>query len=119
MTFDLLVHIGMAGILAVALTAAVWAIDLTQPNAVVPQETASPSPLAAQASAPVAATADPSPTTAASITHTVRAGDTLRELAGRFLGDEERWPEIRAANPDVVLDPDNLPIGIELRIPTP
>jgi len=49
--------------------------------------------------------------------HTIRDGDTLADLAGRFLGDLRRADEIFAANREVLDHPDILPIGTTLSIP--
>ena len=51
-------------------------------------------------------------------THTVVDGDTLPALAKRYLGSADRAGEIFAYNRDVLSDPDMLPIGAELRIPS-
>ena len=50
---------------------------------------------------------------------TVRRGDTLWDLAREHLGDPERWPEIFAANRDVIADADEIDIGWELTVPQP
>ncbi len=47
--------------------------------------------------------------------YTVRARDTLYEIAERFYGDGTLWPLIRQANPGI--DPNRLRIGTPLRIP--
>ena len=44
-------------------------------------------------------------------------GDTLWGLAGRYLGDPERWREIHQANLDLVDDPDQIDVGWRLRLP--
>jgi nucleoid-associated protein YgaU len=48
-------------------------------------------------------------------TLTVRAGDTLSEIASAVYGTSSRWREIQAANGGV--DPMRLPVGTKLRIP--
>ncbi|MCA9102890.1 MAG: LysM peptidoglycan-binding domain-containing protein [Planctomycetales bacterium] len=49
--------------------------------------------------------------------HTIRDGDSLFTLAERFLGDSGRYLEIYEANRDVLRNPEQLPIGKQLRIP--
>ncbi len=50
--------------------------------------------------------------------HRVVDGDTLDDLAKRFLGDAARAGEIFDANRHILSDPNALPIGIELTIPS-
>ncbi len=50
--------------------------------------------------------------------HRINDGDTLKRLAARFLGDADRWREIYLANRQHLADPTQLPIGLELVIPT-
>lgn len=49
--------------------------------------------------------------------HTIVDGDTLVDLAERYLGDADRYLEIYRANRDVLPSPEVLPIGAELEIP--
>lgn len=49
---------------------------------------------------------------------TVQAGQTLRDIAHRHLGDETRWPEIYRLNAHRIADPDLLQPGWKLRLPT-
>jgi len=55
------------------------------------------------------------PAASGSGTYVVRAGDTLSKIAARALGDDGRWREIVAANPN--LDPKRLLVGTSIRIP--
>jgi len=50
-------------------------------------------------------------------THTIVDGDTLSDLARRYLGAADRYLEIYQWNSDVLASPDVLPIGQILRIP--
>lgn len=51
-------------------------------------------------------------------THKIVDGDTLASLAERYLGSASRAGEIFQANRDVLMDPQLLPIGAELKIPS-
>jgi nucleoid-associated protein YgaU len=51
-------------------------------------------------------------------THRIIDGDTLPALAQRYLGSAARAGEIFEANRGVLLDPELLPIGVELKIPS-
>ncbi|MFH1268719.1 MAG: tail protein X [Planctomycetota bacterium] len=50
-------------------------------------------------------------------THKIVDGDTLRDLAERYLGDGNRYLEIFEANRDLLPSANVLPIGVELKIP--
>jgi nucleoid-associated protein YgaU len=56
--------------------------------------------------------------TAAPRIHRIVDGDTLGLLAQRYLGNTQRQNEIYEANRDRLKDPELLPIGVELRIPS-
>jgi hypothetical protein len=49
--------------------------------------------------------------------HVVQPGDTLRNIAARFLGDSRRWREIFQLNRDTIDDPNVIRPGMELQIP--
>lgn len=48
---------------------------------------------------------------------TVKDGDSLSAYAHRHYGNAKLWPEILAANADVVDDPNDIFSGQEIRIP--
>lgn len=66
---------------------------------------------------PPAAKNPPAPL-AAEVRHRVKDGDTLASLAERYLGNADRAPALFEANRDVLSDPDLLPIGAVLKIPS-
>ena len=55
---------------------------------------------------------------AAKRTHTIKDGDTLLKLAQRYLGDSQRWRELYEANRNRIADPQLLPIGVVVEIPS-
>jgi nucleoid-associated protein YgaU len=51
-------------------------------------------------------------------TYTVKAGDTLSDIAQAEMGDANRWPELYAANKEAVgTNPDMIHPGLKLEIP--
>ncbi|TMG51379.1 MAG: LysM peptidoglycan-binding domain-containing protein [Chloroflexi bacterium] len=51
-------------------------------------------------------------------TYTVKAGDTLSDIAQAEMGDANRWPELYAANKEAVgPNPDMIHPGLKLEIP--
>jgi nucleoid-associated protein YgaU len=70
--------------------------------------------VAATTPIPVPPTAKPAE---APRTHTVVMGDTLTRIALRYYGNANRWPEILAANRDVLRSERDLFAGRVLRIP--
>lgn len=57
------------------------------------------------------------PAGAATRTHVIQSGDTLSNLASRYLGNKARFREIYDANRRVLPSPDNLPEGVTIVIP--
>lgn len=55
------------------------------------------------------------PSAASPTTYTVKRGDTLSAIAGRLLGDPDRWREIASSNG--IRDPRKLKVGTRLKIP--
>lgn len=51
-------------------------------------------------------------------THTLKSGDTLRSLAYKYYKDKEKWTVIYKSNLDVITNPNNVPIGTVLNIPS-
>ena len=52
-------------------------------------------------------------------TVTLGAGDYLARYARRYLGRSEYWIYIYLANKEQIEDPDNIPLGTEIQIPSP
>ena len=50
--------------------------------------------------------------------HTIRDGETLESIALEYSGDEQLAAKILISNGDQISDPELLPIGAEIRIPT-
>lgn len=53
-----------------------------------------------------------------SSSYRVRSGDTLTGIAERVLHDGDRWLELYEANRFQLDDPDELPVGVRLQLPT-
>ena len=51
------------------------------------------------------------------LTHRIAPGETLSAIARRYYGTADRWPEIVAANRDVLPDQRSFTVGQMLRIP--
>lgn len=49
--------------------------------------------------------------------YTIEKGDTLGEIAQRFLGTVDRVDEIIELNKDVIDDPDHVPAGVTIKLP--
>ena len=50
-------------------------------------------------------------------THTVSKGETLCGISRQYFGDASRWKKILAANSNLLDEPENLRVGMKLRIP--
>src|SRR5579862_8495389 len=70
-----------------------------------------------QAPAAAAAAAGGAPSTPASRTYTVQAGDSLSKISKQFYGDANKYMKIFEANMDKLADPDKIKPGQELVIP--
>ena len=72
--------------------------------------------------APIDSVAPPADTTAQQeilTTVTLGNGDYLARYARRYLGRSEYWIYIYLANKEQIEDPDNVPLGTEIQIPSP
>lgn len=72
--------------------------------------------------APIDSVAPPADTTAQPeilTTVTLGNGDYLARYARRYLGRSEYWIYIYLANKEQIKDPDNIPLGTEIQIPSP
>ena len=56
------------------------------------------------------------PLQSVAITHQISDGDTLEDLAETHLGSRLRWTEIYNANPEILDNPEVLPIGVTIVI---
>ena len=67
-------------------------------------------------------TTQPAPTEATPVaqprTHRVQSGDTLSGIAQRYLGSSTRYLEVYAANRDLLRNPNDLRVGMTIRIPS-
>lgn len=72
--------------------------------------------------APIDSVTPPADTTAQQeilTTVTLGNGDYLARYARRYLGRSEYWIYIYLANKEQIEDPDNIPLGTEIQIPSP
>jgi nucleoid-associated protein YgaU len=70
---------------------------------------------AASANAPGAAR--PPATAVAMVDYTLQKGDTLAKVAKRFCGPKATWNDIYDLNKSVIDDPDNVRVGITIKVP--
>lgn len=56
------------------------------------------------------------PSKPATQTYTVRSGDSLTQIAQRFLGAKSKWKKLHEMNRDVIDDPDDLKVGTVLKV---
>ncbi len=95
----------LLGLLAIGVPAAVTAQEGGNPPEPTPEQRPTDEPQLEQ------------PALQEHLTHEVRRGDTLWDLAGRYLQDWFRWPEIFEASRDVVEDPHWIYPGEILTLP--
>ena len=50
--------------------------------------------------------------------YTLKNGETIIRASVKFFGTKKYWPYIVKHNMDVLKDPDNIPAGVKLKIPT-
>ena len=50
-------------------------------------------------------------------TYTIEAGDTLSAIAAKTMGASNKWYKLYQHNKSVIDDPDNLTVGITIKIP--
>jgi nucleoid-associated protein YgaU len=86
----------------------------TRPVATAPAPVSTPS--VASATEPRRLAAEPV-AAAPARTHTIASGDTLTKISLRYYGNANRWPDILAANRDVLRTERDLVVGRVLRIP--
>ena len=51
-------------------------------------------------------------------THILKSGETLRSLAYKYYKDKDKWQQIYKSNADIIKNPDNIPVGTKLTIPS-
>lgn len=68
-------------------------------------------------SIPLTITSTPTPTSSPERTHTVRPGEGLWQIAQRYYNDGNRYVDIYEANRDRMKNPEDIRVGMELRIP--
>jgi LysM repeat protein len=49
--------------------------------------------------------------------HAVKQGETLKDIAKKYLGDENKYKQIVEANRDVLSDQEKLEPGLDIKIP--
>lgn len=108
----------LAGLIRVVALSAVLGVVLLLLPALFGSPGASPSP-SSDAARPTATARPtrPSATPEPARTYVVRRGDTLRSIAARMYGDANLWRRILRANLDRLESPEELRIGMTLRIP--
>ena len=59
----------------------------------------------------------PPASTVAMVDYTLQKGDTLAKVAKKFCGPKATWNDIYDLNKSVIDDPDNVQVGITIRVP--
>lgn len=106
--------------------------DFFQPEAgLQPGNGAAPAPLASQPAVEEPAAAflpadsnpaapapvTPAPTTGTTLEYVVASGDTLSGIALAALGSAQKWPELLEINKDKLQKPEQLKVGMKLKLP--
>lgn len=81
------------------------------------QTAVTPAPRGTQAANTTISGATARTAAGAAKTYTFQKGDVLSTVAQKTLGSSRRWQELVDANPSVLDDPDNIPVGTVIKIP--
>lgn len=72
--------------------------------------------IASSTSPPSTQTAPAQPKPSAPTTYVVKSGDSLAGIAQRFLGSKGKWKKLHDMNRDVIDNPDDLRVGMVLKV---
>jgi len=106
-------HMGKNGELQVGTQLRIPAVDAPAPVA----SPANTTPIGSIVDSTPSRTATDNNSTSATRVVTVEAGQNLTEIAREHLNNGSRWPEILQANRDQLARPEDLKVGMKLRVP--